>query len=191
MRWLFRGGFKMTKKIKNNLNSDKNIGTDKLEEYLVAYDEESIQKIRDEKIQLVTANEFFGLHQEKLAAERKTEAFEKNSDELLEKTFLESGCAALLIHQDNEQNIIIKKLDYQPDLLVTKRDLAVLSAYTGYMFGEFQSFHGYAEEIVGQSVFTHQFGDKEMSKKLHELSKEDFLNLHEKLLRESEITDIE
>lgn len=44
MRWLFRGGFKMTKKIKNNLNSDKNIGTDKLEEYLVAYDEESIQK---------------------------------------------------------------------------------------------------------------------------------------------------
>lgn len=29
-----------------------------------------------------------------------------------------------------------------------------------------------------------------MSKKLHELSKEDFLKLHEKLLRESEITYI-
>lgn len=48
------------------------LSVDKLEEYLVAYDEESIQKIRDEKIQLVTANEFFGLHQEKLANERKS-----------------------------------------------------------------------------------------------------------------------
>jgi hypothetical protein len=45
---------------------------DKLEEYLIAYDEESIQKIRDEKMQLVTADEFVGLHQEKLAAERKS-----------------------------------------------------------------------------------------------------------------------
>ncbi|MBK5077618.1 hypothetical protein IL308_12770 [Lactococcus lactis] len=170
--------------------TNNNIGNDKLEEYLVAYDEESIQKIKDEKMQLVTANEFFGLHQEKLAAERKAEAFEKNSDELLEKTFLESGCAALLVHQDNEQNIIIKKLDYQPDLLINKRDLAVLTAYTGYMFGEFQNFHGYAEEIVGHPIFTNQFGNKQMSEKLHELSKEDFLKLHEKLLCESEITDI-
>lgn len=61
----------MTKKTNNNLNTDNKKGNDKLEEYLVAYDEESIQKIRDEKMQLVTANEFFGLHQEKLAAERK------------------------------------------------------------------------------------------------------------------------
>lgn len=61
----------MTKKTNNNLNTDNKKGNDKLEEYLVAYDEESIQKIRDEKMQLVTANELFGLHQEKLAAERK------------------------------------------------------------------------------------------------------------------------
>ncbi len=166
--------------------TNNNIGNDKLEEYLVAYDEESIQKIRDEKMQLVTANEFFGLHQEKLAAERKAEAFEKDSDELLEKTFLESGCAALLVHQDYEQNIIIKKLDYQPDLLINKRDLAVLTAYTGYLFGKFQDFHGYAEEILGQPFFTHQFGEKGIFEKLHERSKEDFLELHEKLIRESD-----
>jgi hypothetical protein len=136
----------MTKKSNNNLNTDNKIGNDKLEEYLVAYDEESIQKIRDEKMQLVTANEFFGLHQEKLAAERK--------------------------------------------IPITKRDLAVLTAYTGYMFGEFQNFHSYAEEIVGYPILTHQFGDKQIDEKLHELSKEDFLKLHEKLIRESEITDI-
>ena len=62
----------MTEKTNTNLNNNNTIGNDKLEEYLVAYDEESIQKIRDEKMQLVTANEFFGLHQEKLAAERKS-----------------------------------------------------------------------------------------------------------------------
>lgn len=49
----------MTEKTNNNLNNNNTIGNDKLEEYLVAYDEESIQKIRDEKMQLVTANEFF------------------------------------------------------------------------------------------------------------------------------------
>ncbi|WP_259753569.1 hypothetical protein [Lactococcus lactis] len=42
------------------------------------------------------------------------ERLEKYSDELLEKKFLDSGCAAILVHQDNEQNIIIEKLDYQP-----------------------------------------------------------------------------
>ncbi|MGV8958024.1 hypothetical protein [Lactococcus lactis] len=62
----------MTKKTNHNLNADNSKGTDRLEEYLVAYDEESIQKIRDEKMQLVTADEFMGLHQEKLAAERKS-----------------------------------------------------------------------------------------------------------------------
>lgn len=63
----------MTKKTNNNLNNT--IGNDKLEEYLVAYDEESIQKIRDEKMQLVTANEFVGLHQKKLVAEKKAKLF--------------------------------------------------------------------------------------------------------------------
>lgn len=163
--------------------------SDKLEEYLVTYDEESIQKIRDKKMQLVTASEFFGLHQEKLAAERKVEAFEKHSDELLEKNLLESGCAALLVHQDNEQNIIIEKLDYQPVSLISKRDLAILTAYTGNLFGKFQDFQGYAEEILGQPFFTHQFGEKGIFEKLHERSKQDFLELHDRLIRESEGKD--
>ncbi|MCC4121525.1 hypothetical protein [Lactococcus lactis] len=63
--------------------SDSN---DKLDEYLIAYDEESIQKIRDEKKQLVTAAEFVGLHQKKLAAERKNEALREhiiNTERLL------------------------------------------------------------------------------------------------------------
>lgn len=72
--------------------------------------------------------------------------------------------------------------------LITKRDLAILTAYTGYMFGKFQDFHGYAEEILGQPIFTHQFAEKVIVEKLHERSKKDFLELHEKLIRESEAT---
>ncbi|WP_270250986.1 hypothetical protein [Lactococcus lactis] len=73
--------------------------------------------------------------------------------------------------------------------LITKRDLAILTAYTGYLFGKFQDFHGYAEEILGQPFFTHQFGKKGIFEKLHERSKEDFLELHERLIRESEGKD--
>lgn len=32
--------------------------------------------------------------------------------------------------------------------LITKRDLAILTAYTGYMFGEFLDFHEYSEELL-------------------------------------------
>lgn len=120
-----------------------NQSSDKIEDYLRVYSKEAIEIIKAKKKQLVTSDEFYGLHQEKLAAER-------NSEHL------------------------------------KKRDLAILTAYTGVMFGDFQDFHGYAEEILGHPIFTHQFGDKQMSEKLHELSKEDFLQLHEKLIRESE-----
>lgn len=56
---------------------------EQLEEHLTVYDEAIIQKIRDEKMQLVTAEEFVGLHQEKLAAERKLEAFEERLRNIL------------------------------------------------------------------------------------------------------------
>lgn len=80
--------------------------------------------------------------------------------------------------------------EYEPDNnLITKRELAILTAYTGQLFGEFKDFHGYAEEILGLPFFTHQFGEKGIFEKLHERSKEDFLELHEKLIRESEGKD--
>lgn len=47
-----------------------NLSVDKLEDYLLPYSKEMIQKIRDEKMQLVTAEEFVKLHQESLTAVR-------------------------------------------------------------------------------------------------------------------------
>lgn len=46
------------------------LSVDKLEDYLLPYSKEMVQKIRDEKMQLVTVDEFVKLHKESLTAIR-------------------------------------------------------------------------------------------------------------------------
>lgn len=46
------------------------LSVDKLEDHLMPYSKEMIQKIRDEKMQLVTREEFLQVHKEKLSAVR-------------------------------------------------------------------------------------------------------------------------
>lgn len=58
---------------------------------------------------------------------------------------------------------------------MTKREAAIVSAYTGYLIGRFSEVHKYAEEKFGHPIFTHQFGDKDMADKLSELAKPDFV----------------
>jgi hypothetical protein len=60
---------------------------------------------------------------------------------------------------------------------LTREQAAIISAYTGYLAGPFQDMHEYAEKKFGHSIWTHQFGSEEVSKKLRELSKEDFLSM--------------
>ncbi|WP_205272293.1 hypothetical protein [Lactococcus taiwanensis] len=57
--------------------STDELSADKLEDHLMPYSKEMIQKIRDEKMQLVTAEEFVKLHQEKLAAVRDNDKLQK------------------------------------------------------------------------------------------------------------------
>ena len=40
---------------------------------------------------------------------------------------------------------------------LTRRQAAILSAYTGILFGPFSDFHAYAEEKLGHQVWTHEF----------------------------------
>lgn len=54
---------------------------------------------------------------------------------------------------------------------MTKREAAIVSAYTGYLIGEFSDFHAYTEEIMGRPIFTHELPNiadelKEKSKKI-------------------------
>lgn len=58
---------------------------------------------------------------------------------------------------------------------MTKREAAIVSAYTGYLIGEFSDFHAYAEEIMGRPLFTHEF--LSIAEELKEKSKKDFISI--------------
>lgn len=58
---------------------------------------------------------------------------------------------------------------------MTKREAAIVSAYTGYLIGEFSDFHDYVEEIMGRPIFTHELLN--IAVELKEKSKKDFMNI--------------
>ena len=60
---------------------------------------------------------------------------------------------------------------------MTKREAAIVAAYTGYLIGDFGEMAKYAEEKFGHPIFTHSFGDERVATKLRESSKEDFINI--------------
>lgn len=60
---------------------------------------------------------------------------------------------------------------------MTKREAAIISAYTGWLIGEFIDCHSYIEEVMDRPVFTHEMGDKTFTDELHDKCKPDFMNL--------------
>lgn len=58
---------------------------------------------------------------------------------------------------------------------MTKREAAIVSAYTGYLIGEFSDFHAYVEEIMGRPVSTHELPN--IADELKEKSKKDFMSI--------------
>ena len=61
---------------------------------------------------------------------------------------------------------------------LTEEQSIIISAYTGILAGDcFSGMHEYIEKLLGQPVFTHQLGDKDLAKKIQELSKQDFLDI--------------
>ena len=40
---------------------------------------------------------------------------------------------------------------------MTKREAAIVSAYTRYLIGEFSDFHAYAEEVIGRRKVHSQY----------------------------------
>ena len=61
---------------------------------------------------------------------------------------------------------------------MTKREAAIVSAYTGVMLGEFSDMHEYIEEIMGRPVFTHEMGSRDISDEIKEKAKDDFCSLN-------------
>jgi hypothetical protein len=60
---------------------------------------------------------------------------------------------------------------------MTKREAAIVSAYTGFMIGSFSDMQSYAAELIGRDVFTHEFGNQGFADTLHNLSKADFSSI--------------
>ena len=60
---------------------------------------------------------------------------------------------------------------------MTKREAAIVSAYTGFLLGNFGDMYEYIEEIMGRPVFTHEMGSGAVADQIQAKSKPDFLKL--------------
>jgi len=60
---------------------------------------------------------------------------------------------------------------------MTKREGAIVGAYTGVLAGKFEDMHEYIEEILGRPVFTHELSSNDVTKQIKAASKQDFINL--------------
>ncbi len=63
---------------------------------------------------------------------------------------------------------------------MTKREAAIVAAYTGVLLGDFNELHKYIEKIIGGAVFTHQLGDNDFIALVKEAAKADFISLEVK-----------
>ena len=61
---------------------------------------------------------------------------------------------------------------------MNKREGAILTAFTGLVIGSFDSFHQYAEELMGGPVWTHEFASEDLMKELKKRSEKDFMELN-------------
>ena len=62
---------------------------------------------------------------------------------------------------------------------MTKKEGAIISAFTGILVGNFSDMHEYSEKIMGTPIFAYQFGSKEFREKLKEKARPDFIALYE------------
>lgn len=62
---------------------------------------------------------------------------------------------------------------------MTPREKAIVMAFTGVAIGEFNVFHKYVEDKLGYPIPDMLLGSEQMASRVKELSREDFLALHE------------
>lgn len=56
---------------------------------------------------------------------------------------------------------------------MTKREAAIITAYTGSVLCNIEDFHSYVEELLGRPVLMHEI--PELENEIKEKSKKDFL----------------
>ena len=58
---------------------------------------------------------------------------------------------------------------------MTKKEAAIVSAYTGFLIGTFSEVQAYADEVLGIITWTHMFGDAQFAARLQKAAKADFI----------------
>ena len=61
--------------------------------------------------------------------------------------------------------------------MITKREAAIISTYTGILIGGFSDTHKYIEKIMGRPVFTHELANKSFMEEIQEKSRDDFISI--------------
>ena len=64
---------------------------------------------------------------------------------------------------------------------MTKKEAAIVAAYTGLLIGEFDDMHEYIEEVMGRPVWTHELGDASFMEDLRRAVKPDFVSIGENI----------
>lgn len=58
---------------------------------------------------------------------------------------------------------------------MTKREAAIIGAYTGVLLGKFDDMHSYIEEIMGRPVWTHELANEATMNAIKTKSRSDFI----------------
>jgi hypothetical protein len=60
---------------------------------------------------------------------------------------------------------------------MTKREAAIIGAYTSILCGDFADMHKYIEEIIDRPVWTHELASETIMDEIQDKSKVDFLKI--------------
>lgn len=75
--------------------------------------------------------------------------------------------------------------------MITKRNLAIIRAYTGYPIGKFDWYDDYAQEVFGRPIRSSEYGQDKFYEELKEKSKEDYFKLDKKWTQLATIQELE
>lgn len=60
---------------------------------------------------------------------------------------------------------------------MNRQEAAIVSAYTGYLIGEYSDMQEYITDLMGRPIFTHELANDKLMKEIRAKSKKDFVSI--------------
>lgn len=61
--------------------------------------------------------------------------------------------------------------------IMTKQEKLIVTAYTGVLMVDWGEFHKFAEELLGRPIYSHEFDEEEVTNKIVNAVRDDFMRL--------------